>query len=116
MDRLGADRAAADLHRAIGDDLVRVHVGRCAAAGLKDVEFEMSVEFTRDDLIRGLYYVFGDFVIEQTQLDVGFGCGTFDHSHGSNEVTRESQIADGKVFDRSLSLRAPERVLWNSHL
>ena len=52
MDRLfGADLAAEDLDSAIGDDLVHVHVGLGAGAGLPHHQREIAGEPTLDDLI-----------------------------------------------------------------
>ena len=61
MDRLlrshhfSSIRAARDLNGAVGDDLVDVHVGLRAAAGLPDAQRELVVELAGDDLVRGLH-------------------------------------------------------------
>ena len=44
--------AAEQLVRAVGDDLVGVHVGRGAGAGLEDVDHELVVELAVGDLVR----------------------------------------------------------------
>ena len=51
---LAAEFAAEDFDGAVGDDLVGVHVGLGAGAGLPDDEGEMIVEFAGDDVVAGL--------------------------------------------------------------
>ena len=45
---------AHQLERAVGDHLVGVHVGRGAGAALEDVEPELVVELSVDELLAGL--------------------------------------------------------------
>src|SRR5437868_5460001 len=53
VDRLpGADRAAGELDGAVGDDLVGVHVGLRATAGLEHHQRELPVELAVDHLLR----------------------------------------------------------------
>ena len=54
MDDTGADVAAHDLGGPVGDDLVGVHIGRGAGAGLEDVEDEVVIKLAVDDLLGSL--------------------------------------------------------------
>jgi hypothetical protein len=51
---LGAHGAAQDLNGAVGDDLVGVHVGLGAGAGLPDNQREVIQQLTLGDLSGGL--------------------------------------------------------------
>jgi len=51
---LRAEDSAGNFNGAVGDDLVDVHVGLGAAAGLPDAERELIVQLSRDDLVRRL--------------------------------------------------------------
>ena len=53
-----ADFTAKDFDGAVGDDLIGVHVGLGAGAGLPDNEGEMIIKLAVDDVIGG----FGDGV------------------------------------------------------
>ena len=55
MNHAGADLAAENLRRAIGDDLVCVHVGGRAGASLEDIEHEMVVMLAVHDFLRGRF-------------------------------------------------------------
>ncbi len=46
--------AARNLDRAIGNDLVHIHVGLCAAPGLPDTQRELVIQLAGDNFIRGL--------------------------------------------------------------
>jgi hypothetical protein len=46
--------AAENFNRPVGDDLVGVHVARCAGAGLEDVDGKFVVELPRGDFAAGL--------------------------------------------------------------
>ena len=48
---LGAQGAAEDMDRAVGDDLVRVHIRRCAASSLINIDDELGVMDAIDHLI-----------------------------------------------------------------
>jgi hypothetical protein len=51
---LGAELSTEDLYGAVGDHLVRVHVGRGTTPRLEDVEDELVVEPPVHDLFGGL--------------------------------------------------------------
>ncbi len=52
MDRLlRSHLAAGNFDRAVGDDLVHVHVGLGAAAGLPDAERELIIQLAGDDFV-----------------------------------------------------------------
>ncbi len=54
MDQFFAALAAEQFDGAIGDDLVGVHVGRGAGAGLENIEHKFRVPFAVGDFLRGL--------------------------------------------------------------
>ncbi len=56
MDRLlRSHLTARDFDSAVGDDLVDVHVGLRATAGLPDAQRKLIVEFAGDDLVGSLH-------------------------------------------------------------
>src|SRR5690606_13497729 len=50
------------------------------------------------------------------QLDVSMSRGPFDRAERGDEATGKADPADREILDRSLGLRAIERVHRNSHL
>jgi hypothetical protein len=68
---VGADRrpaphfAAQQLDSAVGDDLVGVHIGRGAGAGLEDIDRELVVPSSCDHLVAGLCNGVGQSLIQQ---------------------------------------------------
>src|SRR5208337_1358305 len=73
MDELAAAMAAEQFHGAIGDDLVGIHVGRSAGAGLENIQDKFAVPFAVDDLLGGLNDGGGQFGFEGAQFLVGEG-------------------------------------------
>ena len=111
MDRgLGAAFAAERFDGDVGDDLVGVHVGLRAGAGLPDDEREVVVEFAVDDLLGGAADGVGDFGVELAELLVGGGGGVLDDAHGADDRARHALAADLEVLDRALGLCAPIAV------
>ena len=77
--RLGAELAAEQLVGAVGDDLVDVHVGLGAGAGLPDHQREMVVELAVDDLVRRRATIAcARRRVEQAELVVDLGGGALD--------------------------------------
>ena len=62
--------AAEDLDRAVGDDLVGVHVALRARPGLEDDEREVVVELAARHLVGGLHDRPGDLDVEQPEVGV----------------------------------------------
>ncbi|MDQ1206694.1 hypothetical protein QE377_003053 [Microbacterium sp. SORGH_AS 862] len=63
-----------DLQGPVGDDLVRVHVGRRARSALDDVDDELVRERAASDLAAGSRDGVGAHRIEQAEVAVGEGC------------------------------------------
>ncbi|MBS1271583.1 MAG: hypothetical protein MAGBODY4_00715 [Candidatus Marinimicrobia bacterium] len=70
MDRFFAHFSAEDLRRDVGDNLVGIHVGGGAAAGLKNVEDELIIQVPIDDPLSRLSDGIGDRVIQKIQNTV----------------------------------------------
>src|SRR3989454_5406595 len=110
------ERMAQDLVRTIRDHLVRIHVRRGPAAGLEDVQREMAVQFAVHHLLARLDDRLADFVVEQSEFHVRLGARHLDQAESIDEPPAEADSADWEVFDRSLSLNPPVRVLWDFDL
>ncbi len=64
--------AAEDLVGPIGNDLVDVHIGLCAAAGLIDHQWEMLVQLPAGDFVRRLDDRAGSFFIQHAECSIRF--------------------------------------------
>ena len=91
-----------------GDDLVGVHVGRRAGAGLVDIDREMRVVLTARDLVRGGLHGLGDTLGQQAQACIDFGRRRFHQAQGADEATRHRPSGDREVLHGPLCLRAPQ--------
>ena len=109
---LGAELAAGKLDGAVGDDLVGVHVGLGARAGLEDHERELGVEVTGDDLIAGLGDELGDVGGQLAELGVGQGGGLLEDPQGLDHgaAPHEGLAADVEVVQAPLGLGPPVAV------
>src|SRR2546426_4607728 len=110
------ERMAQDLVRAVLDHLVRIHVRRGPAAGLEDVEREVSVQFPVHHLLARLDDRFADLVVEQAEFHVRLGARHLDQAESVYEPPAEADSAYRKVFDRPLSLDPPVCVFWDFDL
>src|SRR2546427_9998400 len=107
---------AQDLVRAVLDHLVRIHVRRGPAAGLEDVEREVSVQFPVHHLLARLDDRFADLAVEQSEFHVRLGARHLDQAERVDEPPAEADSAYRKVFDRPLSLDPPVCVFWDFDL
>jgi len=115
MDQLPAALAAEQFPGAIGDDLVGVHVGRSAGAGLENIQDELAVPLAINDLLGRLDNGGGQFRFEIAQLLIG-QCGVFlNQPQRSDKPARKTQFADGKILDRTGGLRAVISGCGNLH-
>src|SRR6266851_4123387 len=103
---LAAHDPAGDFDGAIGDDLVDVHVGLRAAAGLPDAQREVLVEFSGDDFISGLDNELGFFGGELAEILIDERGGLLEDAEGANELGRHGVLADSEVDERAGGLRA----------
>src|SRR5439155_9854162 len=114
MNRIfGTHNPAQKLDRAIGDDLIGVHVRRRTGAGLKNVENKLVVQLAGSNFLRSALDGLGKSGFEQPQISVGLRRGKLNLSERANEVTRKADSTDRKVLDGSLGLGAVQRVLWH---
>ena len=98
--------AGEDLVRAVGDDLVGVHVVRRAGAGLKDIDDELVAHLAVDHLLGGPCDRVGELCIELRQTLVGAGRRELDQRGRADELWMRAHAGDGEVFDGALRLRA----------
>ena len=107
---LRAHVAAGHLDRAVGDDLVDVHVRLRARAGLPDEQREVVVERPGDHLVRRRDDEVGELGVEATVGLVDHGRGLLQHAHRADDLERHAVgrgVADREVVERPLGLRAP---------
>lgn len=100
---LGAHRAAQDLNRAVGDDLVGVHVGLRARTGLPDDQREVVEQLALGHLGRGLLDGRTDLGV-QAIFHVDGGCRTLQDAkgldHGGGHAVLglvDVEVAEGAV-------------------
>ena len=98
---LAAHLAAGEFDGAVGDDLVDVHVGLRAAAGLPDAQREMVVKFSGDDFVGGLRDEFGFFGGEFAEILVDQRGGFLQDAESADELRRHGVVADGEVDQRA---------------
>ena len=90
--------AAQDLDGAVGDDLVGIHVGLRAAAGLPNHEGEMVVPLACDDFVGGLHDGRRQLLIELAQVCVDLRGRLLDDAQGADDLAWETVTADDEVF------------------
>ena len=107
---VGAEAPAADLVRAIGDDLVDVHVERHARAGMEHIDNELIQQLSGEDLIASGDDRVLSLGVQPTFLAVRERSGALHADHRAHERRERLVTGDRVVLDRSLGLRAPQRV------
>ncbi len=108
MDRLlRSHLAAGDLDGPVGEDLVHVHVGLRARAGLPYAEGELVGQFAGDDFIRGLNDELGLVGRKLAEVLVDQRGGLLERGEGADEFRRHDVAADVEVMKGALRLRAP---------
>ena len=107
---VAAARAAEQLVRAIGDDLVRVHVDGRAAAAVDDVDRELFEVEPRRDLARRHHDRRRDLGGQLARREVRPGCGRLDVGEGCDELSPvgHGDAGDAEVRDRAHGVRAVE--------
>ena len=96
----------------VGDDLVDVHVGLGARAGLPDHQGEVLLGGPGDDRELLFRHLPGQ------QRPVGPGRGQLQDAEGRDDLVRHGLVPDpdGEVFHAALGLGAPEAVGGHRHL
>src|SRR5438477_11154974 len=126
MHELGPACPAENLRRAVGDDLVGVGVGGSSRTGLVDVDRELVVEFSVDDLLRRLDDRAHPALGKKAELAVGLRGGLLDQSERADEPARkwlagDREVEDGPLRRRSVvgaggDLHLAHRVFFDSRL
>ena len=99
-----------------GDDLVAVHVGLGAAAGLPHGQGEVVRQLPGPDGLAGGLDEGVARVIQLAQLVVGGGAGLLEHAEGGDEVGGHLLLPDGEVLKAPLGLRPPQLVCGDGYL
>ena len=97
-------------------DLVDVHVGRRAGAGLEDVDRELVVVVAVRDLTRPPRDRSGAAGVEHAELGVDVGGGGLEQRECVDDAGRHRLPADREVLDGPRRLRAPQGVGGHLHL
>ncbi len=111
-----ANLASKELNGAVRDDLVGVHVGGSARAGLEDVEHEVLVQRAVHHLGGRPLDRFRALRIQEAELRVHLGSRLLDRSERLNEPTPETNAADGEVPSSPLGLSAIQHPGRYAHL
>ena len=94
---LAPHSTARDLDRAVGDDLVGVHVGLGPRACLPDSQREVLVQGAGDDFVAGRGYQRADVLVHLVQLDVGLARGLLENPEGSYDRTWHRVLTDVEI-------------------
>ncbi len=113
---LRAALSTQDLGGAVGDDLVRVGVGRSAGPRLVDVDRELVVELAVDHLLRGSGDHAGPSPRQEAELAIGLRGRPLDHAQRADEAARKWLAGDREVEDGALRRGAVVRVGRDLHL
>ena len=103
---LGALLTAGQLDGTVGNDLVAVHVGLRATAGLPDHQRKILVELAFDYLVRSLLDDSRLLRRQQPQRLVCDSRRLFQYSESANHLAREAVAADLEVDERTGRLRS----------
>ncbi len=105
--RLAAAALPGELVGASGDDLVDVHVGLRAAAGLPHHERKLRVMTSGEDLVGRLFDPLGELPGELAAAGVHARRRLLDQRECMDDGERHAFVADGEVEQRALGLCAP---------
>lgn len=104
----------------VGDDLVDVHIGGCAAAGLVDVDGEVFGEAAKAgqavvDFVAGFDDGLGAVFVEAAELVIDGGAGGLEDGVGLDDFFGDGAARDGEVEDGTLGGGAVEGVGRDLH-
>ncbi len=116
MGILRSHLAPGNLDGAVRDDLVHVHIGLRAAAGLPDAQGELVVKFADDDLVGGLHDQLGFVRGKFAKVMVHERAGLFQRAESVDQFGRHCIAPNVEVQQRALRLRAPINVSWDFDL
>ena len=86
-----------DLKSTVGDNLVRVHVGRSTSSSLNHINDELAVPLSRNDFIASLLHSVSLVIGDQTQLVVGSDGSLLHHTVGLDVVGEVIQSLSGDI-------------------
>src|SRR5210317_397701 len=117
---VGVDGSAAEglvkqLTGAVGDDLVSVHVGTGSGAGLEDVEREMIVQVTNNNLFRRIHNGERYALVDQAKLAIDLRCMFLDHAKGTQESAGKDDPGNREIISGASRLSAIEGFDRNRH-
>src|SRR5258705_3720802 len=101
MDFLAAARLGQNLECPVGDYFVRIHVGRRAGAGLKNIDDKLIVELSFHDLVGGLSNSAGKPRFQQSQLFIGARGSVLDRGKRADELARKTDAAHWEILRRA---------------
>jgi|GEM_PF-2443759 len=103
--------------RAVGDHLVRVHVGAGAGAALDHVDHELLVQRTADEIVAGLHDGAGARRVDHAQFGVRLRGGLLHESQRTHEFghLRHGLARDRKVVHGTRGVNSPIRGEWDRH-
>ena len=104
---LGPELATGPLDGAVGDDLVGVHVGLGAAAGLPHPKGELAVERARRDLPGGLDDELRELRVQFAELGVGPRRGLLQDPEATDHRPRHGVGPDREMDERARRLGSP---------
>ena len=108
--------AAEDFNRAIGDDLVGIHVRGSAGAGLENIHDKLVVPFAVNHFLRSVLDGLGDLRWHITKPRIGGGGVLLDQAERADKLPGKAQAADRKILDGPGGLRAVIGVGGDFHL
>src|SRR6266480_5359864 len=111
-----ATLAAKQLVRAVGEDLVTVHVVRGARPRLVGIHHELVAVFAGQHLVSRPHDRVGELGVETSGLLVREGGGLLDPNDGVHERRERQELGDGEVLAGPLGLDPVERVGRNGQL
>ena len=106
---------ARDFVAAVGNDLVGVHVGLRAAAGLPNDQREVVVQGTGNHLVAGAADHVQTAVVQLAEFMVGNCRGLLQNAEGVGDFARHDLAADFEVLEAALRLRAPVAIRGHLH-
>ena len=98
-----AELASGEFNRAVGDDLIGVHIALRARAGLPDDKRKMIVKFAINDLKRCLFDQFSGVGFNKPLRHIHTHGGEFDDAECMHHRDRNFFAANVKIFETALS-------------
>ena len=111
--RLASQRRACQLRTSLRDHFIHVHVELRSAAGHPDMQRKIIFVEAVEDLIAGLNNKSMRLVRQASSRVVHAGRRLLERCVRRDHLPRNEVLADAKVFERSLRLRAPQHLRGN---